>query len=39
MYPIHENLHHDFSYIRDRTISLDLAILIHTLLFAMGAGV
>jgi lipopolysaccharide/colanic/teichoic acid biosynthesis glycosyltransferase len=38
-YPIHENLHHDLSYIRDRCFSLDLAILIHTVLFAMKAGV
>lgn len=38
-YPIHENLHHDFSYIRRRTLSLDLAILIHTLFFAMRGGV
>jgi lipopolysaccharide/colanic/teichoic acid biosynthesis glycosyltransferase len=32
---IHENLHHDLNYIRNRTISLDLAILTHTLFFAM----
>ena len=32
---IHENLHYDLSYIRDRTICLDLAILIHTLFVAM----
>lgn len=38
-YPIHENLHHDFAYIRRRTLSLDLAILIHTLFFAMRGGV
>lgn len=37
--PIHENLHHDLSYIRHRTLSLDLAILIHTLFFAMHGGV
>jgi lipopolysaccharide/colanic/teichoic acid biosynthesis glycosyltransferase len=38
-YPIHENLHHDLSYIRYRTLSMDLAILIHTLFFAMRGGV
>jgi lipopolysaccharide/colanic/teichoic acid biosynthesis glycosyltransferase len=38
-YPIHENLHHDFSYIRRRSLSLDLAILIHTFFFAMRGGV
>jgi len=38
-YPIHENLHHDLSYIRHRTLSMDLAILIHTLFFAMRGGV
>lgn len=38
-HPIHENLHHDFVYIRDRTLSLDMAILLHTLLFAMRRGI
>lgn len=38
-YPIHENLHHDFSYIRRRAFSLDLAILVHTLFFAMRGGI
>lgn len=38
-YPIHENIHHDLSYIRKRSISLDIAILIHTLFFAMRGGV
>ncbi len=38
-YPIHENLHHDLSYIRHRTLSMDMAILIHTLFFAMRGGV
>ena len=38
-YPIHENLHYDLSYIRDRCLSLDLAILIHTFFFAMKTGV
>lgn len=39
LYPIHENLHHDLSYIRHRCLSLDLAILLHTLFFAMRGGV
>jgi lipopolysaccharide/colanic/teichoic acid biosynthesis glycosyltransferase len=38
-YPIHENLHHDLSYIRHRTLSMDMAILIHTLFYAMRGGV
>jgi exopolysaccharide biosynthesis polyprenyl glycosylphosphotransferase len=38
-YPIHDNLHHDLSYIRDRSFCLDLAILMDTLLFAMKAGI
>ncbi len=38
-FPIHENLHHDLFYIRHRTLSIDLTILIHTLIFAMRGGV
>lgn len=38
-YPIHENIHHDLSYLRHRTLSLDLAILMHTVFFAMRGGV
>ncbi|ADV83384.1 Undecaprenyl-phosphate galactose phosphotransferase [Terriglobus saanensis SP1PR4] len=38
-FPIHENIHHDLSYIRSRTLYMDLAILIHTLFFAMRGGV
>lgn len=38
-YPIHENIHHDLTYIKKRSISLDIAILIHTLFFAMREGV
>jgi exopolysaccharide biosynthesis polyprenyl glycosylphosphotransferase len=38
-YPIHQNLHHDLAYIRERSFSLDIAILIHTLLFAMPGGI
>ncbi len=32
---IHENLHYDLYYIRNCSISIDLAILVHTLFFAM----
>jgi exopolysaccharide biosynthesis polyprenyl glycosylphosphotransferase len=32
---IHENVHYDLYYIRNRTFFLDAAILIHTLFFAM----
>lgn len=38
-YPIHENLHHDLSYIQHRSLPMDVAILIHTLFFAMCGGV
>lgn len=38
-YPIHENLHHDLFYIRHRCLTLDLAILLHTLFFGMRSGV
>jgi exopolysaccharide biosynthesis polyprenyl glycosylphosphotransferase len=37
--PIHENIEYDLFYIRNRTFFMDVAILLHTLLFAMGAGV
>jgi lipopolysaccharide/colanic/teichoic acid biosynthesis glycosyltransferase len=39
IYPIHENMHHDLLYIRKQSISLDIAILIHTFFFAMRGGV
>ena len=39
IYPIHENLHHDLDYIRHRTLCMDMAILIHTLFFAIRGGV
>ncbi len=38
-FPIHENLHYDLYYIRNRSLSMDLAILIHTLFFAVGRGI
>jgi len=37
--PIHENTQYDLFYIRNRTCSMDVAILIHTLLYAMRGGV
>jgi exopolysaccharide biosynthesis polyprenyl glycosylphosphotransferase len=38
-FPIHENIHHDLYYARNRTFCLDLAILLHTLFFATRGGV
>jgi lipopolysaccharide/colanic/teichoic acid biosynthesis glycosyltransferase len=38
-FPIHENLEYDLYYIRHRGIFMDLAILIHTVVFAMRAGI
>ena len=37
--PIHENVEYDIYYIRNRTFFMDIAILIHTLFFAMHGGV
>jgi len=37
--PIHENMEYDLYYIRNRTFFMDIAILLHTLLFAIGGGV
>jgi exopolysaccharide biosynthesis polyprenyl glycosylphosphotransferase len=37
--PIHENIEYDLYYIRNRTLCMDFAILLHTLLFAVGGGV
>jgi exopolysaccharide biosynthesis polyprenyl glycosylphosphotransferase len=37
--PIHENIEYDLYYIRNRTFFMDVAILLHTLLFAIGGGV
>jgi lipopolysaccharide/colanic/teichoic acid biosynthesis glycosyltransferase len=38
-YPIHENAAYDLYYIRNRSVSLDLSILIHTLFFAVRGGI
>lgn len=37
--PIHENIEYDLFYIRNHTFFMDVAILLHTLLFAIGGGV
>jgi len=34
--PIHENMEYDLYYIRNRTFFMDIAVLIHTLFFAIG---
>lgn len=38
-FPIHKNLEYDLYYIRNRTLFMDIAILVHTLLFGMRRGV
>ena len=38
-FPIHENVQYDLYYIRNRGFFMDLAILIHTLFFAMRGGI
>ena len=38
-FPIHSNIEYDLYYIRNRTFSMDMAILIHTLLFAIRGGI
>lgn len=38
-FPIHHNIQYDLYYIRNRGFFVDIAILIHTLFFAMRAGV
>lgn len=38
-FPIHEAPEYDLYYIRTRGFFMDLAIMIHTLLFAMGGGI
>ncbi len=35
-YPIHENLHYDLYYLKHRSVYMDVAILLHTVLFAMN---
>jgi exopolysaccharide biosynthesis polyprenyl glycosylphosphotransferase len=38
-FPIHLNIQYDLYYIRNRGFFVDIAILIHTLFFAMRAGI
>jgi lipopolysaccharide/colanic/teichoic acid biosynthesis glycosyltransferase len=38
-FPIHENIEYDFYYLRHRTFFMDIAILIHTIFFAVGGGI
>jgi lipopolysaccharide/colanic/teichoic acid biosynthesis glycosyltransferase len=38
-FPIHENIHHDLAYIQNRTLFMDLAILLHTPLKALRGGI
>ena len=38
-FPIHDNIEYDLYYIRHRNLSIDVAILIHTLVFAMCGGI
>lgn len=33
--PIHDNIHYDLFYIKNRTFCMDVAILLHTIIFAM----
>jgi lipopolysaccharide/colanic/teichoic acid biosynthesis glycosyltransferase len=35
MFQIHENIHYDLYYIRHRNFFMDVAILLHTAVFAM----
>jgi lipopolysaccharide/colanic/teichoic acid biosynthesis glycosyltransferase len=37
--PIHQNIHHDLYYIQNRSLFMDLRILIRTVLFAMSEGI
>lgn len=38
-FPIHQNVQYDLYYIRNRSLSMDFAILIHTLIFALRGGI
>ncbi|WP_182276838.1 exopolysaccharide biosynthesis polyprenyl glycosylphosphotransferase [Granulicella sp. 5B5] len=38
-FPIHENIEYDLYYQRHRTFFMDIAILIHTIFFAVGGGI
>ncbi len=34
--PIHENIHYDLYYLKERSVAVDFAILLHTAFFAMN---
>jgi lipopolysaccharide/colanic/teichoic acid biosynthesis glycosyltransferase len=34
--PIHENIHYDLYYLKERSVAVDLAILLHTAFYAMN---
>ena len=38
-FPIHDNIEYDLYYIRNRGFFMDIAILVHTLFFAMWGGI
>jgi exopolysaccharide biosynthesis polyprenyl glycosylphosphotransferase len=38
-FPIHSNVEYDLYYIRNRTFAMDVAILIHTLIFTIRGGI
>jgi lipopolysaccharide/colanic/teichoic acid biosynthesis glycosyltransferase len=38
-FPIHSNVGYDLYYIRNRTFAMDIAILIHTLIFTICGGI
>ena len=38
-FPIHQNIQYDFYYIRNRSFCMDVAILLHTLVFALSGGI
>jgi exopolysaccharide biosynthesis polyprenyl glycosylphosphotransferase len=38
-FPIHQNIQYDLYYIRNRSFSMDVAILAHTLVFALRGGI
>jgi exopolysaccharide biosynthesis polyprenyl glycosylphosphotransferase len=38
-FPIHSNVEYDLYYIRNRTLAMDVAILVHTLIFTICGGI
>lgn len=39
VYPIHHNIHHDLYYVQNRTLRMDISILLRTLFFTMRGGI